>query len=151
MMRCTLGRTRCAAVRRRRAGDVRPGGAGEIEEVCAFGFIEPEAAGEGIEHAVGDAAQVAAFHLGVVVDADAGEHRGFLAAQPGDAAGAAEDREAGLLRGQLRSARGEELPDLVLGVHAIEPRSDSPGLGGSASTWNSRNSHLRAIGALLAA
>ena len=148
MMRCTLGRTRCgggAAARGRR----RPGGAGEIEEVRAFGVVEAEAAGERIEHAFGDAAQVAAFHLGVVVDADAGEHRGFLAAQPGDAAGAAEDRQAGLLRRELRSARGEELADLVLGVHGIERRSDSPGLGGSASTWISRNSHLRAIGALL--
>ena len=94
-----------------------PGGAGEIEEVCAFGVVEAEAAGESIEHAIGDAAQVAAFHLGVVVDADSGEHRGFLAAQPGDAAGAAEDREAGLLRRELRSARREELSDLVLGVH----------------------------------
>ena len=123
MMRCTLGRTRCGRERRRRAGAVGPDGAGEVEQVRAFGLVEPQAAGERIEHAFGDAAQVAAFHLGVVVDADAGEHRGLLAAQPGDAPGAAEDRQAGLLRGDLRPARGEELADLVLGVHDIEPRS----------------------------
>jgi len=34
---------------------------GEVEQVAAFGVVELERAGEGFEHRVGDAAEVAAF------------------------------------------------------------------------------------------
>ena len=143
MMRWTLGRTRWRGTAARACR--RPGGAGEVEQVRALGVVELETAGERFEHALGDAAQVAALHLGVVVDADAGEHRGLFAAQSGDAAGVAEDGQAGLLRGDLRSARGEELADLVAGVHDAEGRSAGSIVGGSASTWIKRDSHLCAI------
>ena len=38
-----------------------------------FGFVEVQGSGEGIQNAVGDAGEVAAFELGVVLDADSGE------------------------------------------------------------------------------
>ena len=139
-MRCTLGRTRWAAGPAAGARR-RPGGAGEVEQVRALGLVELQAARERFEHAFGDAAQVAALHLGVVVDADAGEHRRLFAAQAGDAAGVAEDGQAGLLRGDPRSARGEELADLVPGLHATEGRSGRASLRGTAGTWIKRASH----------
>ena len=84
-MRCTLGRTRCL-VGRRRARGRRVRGAGEVEEVGAFGVVELQRTGERLEHGLGDAASVAALEARVVLDADAGEHRDLLAAQPGHAA-----------------------------------------------------------------
>src|SRR4029079_3424200 len=50
-------------------------------------------------------------------DADAGEEGHLLAAQAGDAAVAAERREAGALGRDLRATGGEEFADLDLGVH----------------------------------
>jgi NAD(P)-dependent dehydrogenase (short-subunit alcohol dehydrogenase family) len=60
--------------------------------VRALGLVELEAAGERFQHAFGDAAEVAALVLGVVVDADAGEHRGLLATQAGNPPRVAENR-----------------------------------------------------------
>ena len=66
--------------RARRGGRLR--GAGEVEQVRALGLVELQRAGERLEHALGDAAHVAALEARVVRDADAGEHRDLLAAQP---------------------------------------------------------------------
>jgi hypothetical protein len=49
-------------------------GAGEVEQVGLLG-LELECAAEGEEHGLGGAGEVAAFDAGVVVDADAGQHR----------------------------------------------------------------------------
>ena len=57
----------------------------EVEEVGALGVVELQRAGERLQHALGDAACVAALEPGVVVDADAGEQRDLLAAEPGNA------------------------------------------------------------------
>jgi len=65
-----------------------PQGAGEIEQVRAFGLVELQGAGERFQHAVGDAVEVAALDPGVVGDADAGQDGDFLAAQAGDPAAA---------------------------------------------------------------
>jgi len=121
----------------------RPGGTGEVEQVHALGLVEPEPTGERVEHAVGDAAQVAALHLRVVVDAHAGEHGGLLAAQARDAPRIAEHREPGLLRRDPRSARAEELADVVLGLHATrvdeaEPLWEVLPVPGSSGTLRSR-------------
>ena len=37
-----------------------------------FGFVELQGAGDGVEHAIGDSAEVAALELGVVVGTDPG-------------------------------------------------------------------------------
>jgi hypothetical protein len=47
---------------------LRFGCAGEVEQVSALGLVELEPARERFEYPFGDAAQVAALHLGVVVD-----------------------------------------------------------------------------------
>jgi hypothetical protein len=52
----------------------------------ALGVVEPENVGEGVQHRAGRVDVSALFELGVVVDADVGQHRYFLAAQPSHAA-----------------------------------------------------------------
>jgi hypothetical protein len=65
-----------------------------------------ERAGERVEHALGDPVEVAPFEAGVVVDADPGEQRDFLAAQAGDAPVIAVGGQPGLPRRDLGSPRG---------------------------------------------
>ena len=81
-MRATLGRT-CGAGGRRRLRARGPGGAGEVVQVGALGLVELQGAGEAVEDAVGDAGEVAAFELGVVLDADAGQVGDLLRRSPG--------------------------------------------------------------------
>ena len=64
----------------------------------ALGLVELQRADEGLEHAVGDALRVAPLEPGVVLDADAGEQRDLLAAEPGDAPVTAVRGQPGLLR-----------------------------------------------------
>jgi len=85
--------------------------------VRALGLVELERSGEGVEHAVGDAAGVSALEAGVVVGADPGEHRDLFAAQAGDAAVLTVDGKTDLVGRDLRPAGGEELADLGSGVH----------------------------------
>ena len=91
------------------------GGAGEIEEVSALGVVELERPGECLEHALGDAAEVAAFQAGVVRNAHAGEDGDLFAAQPWDAPRTV-GRHACLLGGDRGATGGEELLDLLLGA-----------------------------------
>ena len=119
----------------------RPGGAGEVEQVRVFGVVELQAAGECVEHALRDPAEVAPLHLGVVVHADTGEHRCLFAAQAGNASGVAKDRQASLLWGDLRAAGRQKLTDLASRVHETEGGSARFGLGGTAGTWIKQASH----------
>ena len=102
-----------------------------------FRLVELQGAGESFQHAVGDAAEVAAFEAGVVVDAHPGEQGDFLAAQAGDPAGTAVDRQPRLLRGDLGASGGQEVPDLGSAVHVLDATSATAKLGGSGITWNS--------------
>ena len=86
-------------------------GAGQVEQVRALGVVELQRAGERVEHAVGDAAHVAALQARVVRDADAGQHGHLLAPQAGHAARPV-GRQPGLLRADPPAARGQELADL---------------------------------------
>ena len=52
----------------------------------AFGVIELQRPGQGVEHRRRHPAQGAAFEFGVVLDADPGQGGDLAAAQPGDAA-----------------------------------------------------------------
>ena len=103
-----------------------------------FGLVELERPGEAFEDAVGDASGVPALEAGVVVDADAGEQGDLLAAQARDPAVAAVVGQAGLLRGDLGPAGGQELTEVGPVVHKSRLRAGMSDLGGPASTWNSR-------------
>nr|BFE72373.1 hypothetical protein GCM10020092_056740 [Actinoplanes digitatis] len=69
-MRATLGRT-CGAEGFRRVREAGLSSTGEGGQVLLFGLVEVQGPGEGVENAVGGAGEVAAFELGVVLDADA--------------------------------------------------------------------------------
>ena len=62
-------------VRRRGASRGRDavGGAGEVEQVGAFGLVELQGPGQGVEDAGGGAGDLAALEAGVVLDAETGE------------------------------------------------------------------------------
>ena len=92
-----------------------------------FGLVELQGAGDAFEDVVGDAVGVAAFEPGVVLDADPGEHRYFLAAQSLDAPVGPVDGKSGLFRGDLGAAGGEELADAVLVVHGLTLRRRAGG------------------------
>jgi hypothetical protein len=64
--------------------------------VSVLGIIEAQRTRERFKHAVGDPAEVAALHTGVVGEADASEHRDFLSAEAGYAAVVPEHREPNL-------------------------------------------------------
>ena len=64
----------------------------------AFDVVELQGTGDGFEDVFGDAADVAALELRVVLDADPGEHRHLFAAQPGHPPPASVGAQAGLLR-----------------------------------------------------
>ena len=115
--RCTTGRTRFLAGRARFGRD-RTGGARQIEEVRALGVVELQRPGQRFEHELGDAADLAALQAPVVVGADAGQRRDLLAAQAGHPPLAVAG-QAGLLGRDLRPAAGEELGDVVGGVHGL--------------------------------
>jgi hypothetical protein len=86
--------------------------------VRALGVVELERPGQRLEHQLGDAADLAALQAPVVVDAHAGQRRDLLAAQAGDPSPAV-GRQAGLLGRDLRPPGGEELGDVVGGVHGL--------------------------------
>src|SRR5207302_7421898 len=60
----------------------RLAGAGEVEEVRAFGVVETQRIRERVEDGLGGAAEVASLEPVVVLDAEPGEGRDLLAAQP---------------------------------------------------------------------
>jgi hypothetical protein len=88
--------------------------------VRALGLVQLQGAGERAEHTVGHAAGVAALEPGVVVDADPGQQRHLLAAQPGDAPVPAVGGQPRLIRGDPGPPRGQEVADLVPVVHDHE-------------------------------
>jgi hypothetical protein len=63
-----------------RAGGAGVGRTGQVEQMEPFGLVELQGSRDGFKHAVGDSGQVAFLQPGVVVGADPGEHRDFLAA-----------------------------------------------------------------------
>jgi hypothetical protein len=91
-------------------------GAREIEEVGALGVVELQRSGERFQHALGDPVDIAALQAGVVRDAHAGKDGDLLAPQSWDAAAAVGGQPC-LVGCDPGTARGEELADLLLGVH----------------------------------
>ena len=108
----------------------------------ALGVVELQRVRDGVEHAVRNTLEVAAFELHVVVDAEPREHRGFFPAQPRHATVPAEGRQSCLLWLEPGAAAGQELVHLGPVVHDSTLRRGPRGEGGAASTWD--NSHCRA-------
>ncbi len=79
----------------------------------AFGVIEQQGAGDGVQDRVGGAAGVAALQPGVVRDADPGQQRDLLAAQTRDPA---DPSERGDLRAPTRSPSEGSASDAVAGA-----------------------------------
>jgi hypothetical protein len=113
--------------------------------VGALGLVEVERADQVLQHAVGDAAGVAALQPDVVVDADAGQHRDLFASQPGHPPVAPVGRQARLLRCDLGTPGDEEVTDLVAAVHGYEATRDGVELGGPAITWIGRYCLIEAV------
>src|SRR4051795_12527072 len=126
------------------------GGASKVEEVSALGVVELERSRQRLKHAFGDAAQVSAFQAGVVRNADAGQDSDLFAAQARDASRTV-GRHACLLGGNRGAAGGQELLDLLPGLHDDEPRPGHQRVGDPASTSLNRDSHLHQIRALVRA
>lgn len=108
------------------AGWTGRGGAGQVEEMGALDVVEEQRPRDGVEDALGRAADVAALEAGVVVEADSGELGDFLAPQARDPALAAEVVDAGLCGCHVRTPCDEELPNVVLAGHG----RSVPGRGG---------------------
>ena len=94
----------------------RPAGVGEVEQMRAFRVVEPERIRQRVQDAVGRAAEIAALHPVVVVDAEPGQRRDLFTAQSRHPT-LSEDGEAGVLRGDPRAPGREEVADLGPGVH----------------------------------
>ena len=115
----------------------------------ALGLVELQGVGERFQNGLGGTTKVAAFELGVVLDAHPGKHGDLGPAQARDAALVAEGRDAGLFRRDAGAARGEEVTDLGSGVHAYHGTAASALLGGTASTPDDSDSHLHVRGGVL--
>jgi hypothetical protein len=114
-------------------------GIGEVEEVGALGLVEPECACEGFQHGLRNAGEVAVFEARVVVRADPGEQGDLVAAESGDAAVGAEERQTGLLGGDLGPSRGQEVAYVGPVIHGLYRRRPLGEEGGSTSTGHDRH------------
>ena len=99
----------------------------------ALGLVELERAGERLQHGLGDAAGVATLEPRVVIDADAGEDCDLFATETRDTPRSI-DLQARLLGCDPRSPGGEELLDLALCVHDVEPSAALRTPRGTVST-----------------
>ena len=93
-------------------------GAGQVEEMRTLGVVELERPRQRVEDQFGDAADLAALQAAVVVRTDARQGRDLFTTKPRDPA-LAVARHAGLLGSDLCSSAGEELGDVVGGVHGL--------------------------------
>jgi hypothetical protein len=78
-----------------------PGCTGKVVEVLAFGVVEPQRPGDGVQNTFGGAGQIPSLKLRVVVHAHPGKHRNLFTAQAGDPASAVHERKTGHLGGDL--------------------------------------------------
>lgn len=95
------------------------GGLGQMQEMGALGVVQLQRAGDGLEDGGGGTGQVAPFEFRVVLDAHVGQCGDLTPAQSGHAPSRF-GRQVDLLRGYLRSPRGEELADLLTVVHVFD-------------------------------
>ena len=92
----------CSAVAAQLASSLRlsaaglAAGAGQVEQVGAFGLVKLERARDAVQDGAGCAGQVSSLHVDVVVDANAGEQGDLLAPEPFHPAVAAVGGQPGL-------------------------------------------------------
>jgi hypothetical protein len=84
-----------------------------------FCLVQSQRVRQRVEDAVGGAAEVSAFQAVVVVDAEPGERRDLLAAQPGHPT-RPEDLEPDVSRSDPRAPGREEVADLAPRVHIAQ-------------------------------
>jgi hypothetical protein len=111
--------------------------------VFVFGVVELQRVRDALEHLIGYAGEVAAFHPDVVVNAHTGEQCDFFAAEPLDTPVAAVGGQPGPVGGDPSAAGGEEVTDFGMVVHVLHGRPGSEGEGGTGITWKSRHSPAR--------
>ena len=101
------------------------GGAGEVEQVVAFGLVELQRPGERFQDAGRGAGDLAPLEAGVVLDAQTCQGRDLAAPQSRNSS-APGGRKPGLVQGDAGAAGGEELthllPNVMAVVHALERR-----------------------------
>ncbi|MDQ1605659.1 MAG: hypothetical protein QOJ18_26 [Microbacteriaceae bacterium] len=102
--------------------------------MLTFGVIELQGRRHRVQHRFRDADEIPAFEAGVVDDADAGDGCNLLTAKTGHPAVVTKRSQPRLLRGEPRTARGEELAHLapvITGIahHAFEGSPLPHGLG----------------------
>ena len=90
--------------------------------MLAFGVVELQRAGDGVEDLGGGAVDGAAFELGVVLDAEPGERGDLAASQPGHPPVAA-GGQADLVRGDLGPSGHEEVAYFLVVVHDVRVRA----------------------------
>jgi hypothetical protein len=90
---------------------------GEVEQVGTLGLVKLQRMRKRVQHAVGHAIQVAAFETGVVIDADSGEQRDFLPAEPRHAPVTAVGRQACPFWRNPGPPGDQKLANLVAAVH----------------------------------
>lgn len=76
----------------------------------AFGVTEAEGTGDAVEYLVRDVRRAALLEVDVVVDADPGQQREFLAAQPRDTPPPGPRGEPGLPRGDPGATGAQDSP-----------------------------------------
>ena len=145
-MRCTLGRTRCGAGRRRVRGVVCVARA-RSKRWARSASSSCSARASASSTVSETPLSVAALEARVVVDADPGEQRDLLAAEPRHAPRAAVRAQPRLLRRDLRAPGGQELANLVPRVHGVESSAARRAVRGPAGTWINRVGQRGAIGA----
>jgi hypothetical protein len=89
------------------------------KQVDPFCVVEPQGAGQGIEHAGRHPSQGAALQPGVVLHTHPGQLRDLATTQAGHPP-PPRRRQAGLLRADLGATGGEELADLGSIVHDLD-------------------------------
>src|SRR6266498_794557 len=96
----------------------------EVEKLCSLGLGELKRTSERFQNGLRSARHIAALEARVVIDADPGEERDFLPAEPWNTPLTAEGPQTRLLRRDLGSPGGQELADLVPRVHRtrVTPR-----------------------------
>ena len=120
---CRLGRRPLPGgrARRGRASASEPSAAwARSKQVGAFGVVEPQRAGDRFQHGRGDAGEVAAFELGVVLDAHVGQRGDLAAAQPGHTAPGPPAGSPACSGVILARREVEELADFVPVVHTLD-------------------------------
>jgi hypothetical protein len=83
--------------------------------MCRLHLVEAQGGGDRVQDLVGDSGDVAALDPDVVLGAHPGQQRDLLTAQAGDPP-TPSGRKPDLVRGDLRAARHQEVPDVPLAI-----------------------------------